>query len=165
VLQGIQGVQGQIPYVSELRDLAPDSAELAALAAVDRAIAICHGELSDRLEGKLGALAASGEHAWLEQDDATIYFEFEALPGYSCEVRRAARERDCARAYALPRAAAAAARPPRTRRFRRPPCPGKPPLTHPRSRSRSRPPAPRPVSPSGRAPRSSSRKSTLAKSC
>ena len=55
VLQGIQGVQGQIPYVSELRDLAPDSAELAALAAVDRAIAICHGELSDRLEGKLGA--------------------------------------------------------------------------------------------------------------
>jgi len=86
VLQGIQGVQGQIPYVSELRDLAPESAELAALAAVDRAIAICHGELSDRLEGKLGALAASGEHAWLEQDDATIYFEFESLPGYSCEV-------------------------------------------------------------------------------
>lgn len=85
VLQGIQGVQGQIPYLAELRELPLESPQLMSIAHIDRAIRILYNELSDRLEAKLAKLAASGENSWLEDDEASLFFEFEALPGYTCD--------------------------------------------------------------------------------
>ena len=52
----------------------------------DRALQVAFEELGSRLEGKLGALVASGEHDWLEDEDSALYFELETLPGYSCNV-------------------------------------------------------------------------------
>ena len=129
-----EAVQGQIPYVSEVRELPADGAPMLALAFVvrarrsvtarssargprlcapihghahapvalrqltpqrlhrmlrasqDRALQVAFEELGSRLEGKLGALVASGEHDWLEDEDSALYFELETLPGYSCNV-------------------------------------------------------------------------------
>ncbi len=85
VLQGIQAVQGQIPYVSEVQDLAPDGGPARALGTLDRALSIIYEELQGPLEAKLAEVAAKG-NSWIESDDAQLYFEFEALPGYSCNV-------------------------------------------------------------------------------
>jgi hypothetical protein len=84
VLQGIQAVQGQIPYISEVTDLPPESASAKALAVLDRAITIIHSELQE-LDGKLEEAAAAG-NSWLEAEETSVYFEFEALPGYTCNV-------------------------------------------------------------------------------
>lgn len=84
VLQGIQAVQGQIPYISEVRELPGDSPQSRGLAYLGRAIDIIYEELQ-RLEPRLATVATEG-NSWLEADDATVYFEFEALPGYTCNV-------------------------------------------------------------------------------
>lgn len=85
VLQGIQGVQGQIPFLAELRELPLESPQLMSIAHIDRAIRVLYNELSDRLEAKLSKLATSGENSWLEDEEASLFFEFEALPGYTCD--------------------------------------------------------------------------------
>jgi hypothetical protein len=95
VLQGIQAVQGQIPYISEVQDLPGEGGPARALGTLDRALTIIHAELQ-ALEPRLAEAAASG-NSWLESEDSQTYFEFEALPGYSCNVRRGARERGRAR--------------------------------------------------------------------
>ncbi len=85
VLQGIQAVQGQIPYVAEVQDLPPNSDTAKALAVLDRAMLIIHNELQ-RLEPKLTTLAGRKGNSWLEDENSSLYFEFEAQSSYSCYV-------------------------------------------------------------------------------
>lgn len=89
VLQGIQAVQGQIPYLSEHKDLVPGSEAQASLAHLERAMNMLYNEISAH-EESLAALAKKG-NAWLDDDDAHVYFEFETLPGYTCNVRTGGR--------------------------------------------------------------------------
>ena len=69
-----------------LRQLTPQRLHRMLRASQDRALQVAFEELGSRLEGKLGALVASGEHDWLEDEDSALYFELETLPGYSCNV-------------------------------------------------------------------------------
>jgi hypothetical protein len=69
-----------------LRQLTPQRLHRLRRASQDRALQVAFEELGSRLEGKLGALVASGEHDWLEDEDSALYFELETLPGYSCNV-------------------------------------------------------------------------------
>lgn len=84
VLQGIQAVQGQIPYLSEHKDLAAGSDTQVSLAYVERAMHMLYKEMSAHEEA-LAALAKKG-NAWLDEEDAAVYFEFETLPGYTLNV-------------------------------------------------------------------------------
>jgi hypothetical protein len=85
VLQGIQAVQGQIPYLCEYRDVPADSPHRHSLRALEAVIDTVHAEIS-AAEGKLAALAEGGA-AWLAEDDASVYFEFAARAGFTCNVR------------------------------------------------------------------------------
>jgi hypothetical protein len=84
VLQGIQAVQGQIPYQSEHKDLSSGSPTQVSLAYLERAMSIIFNEVSAH-EETIAKLAAQG-NAWLDDDEANVYFEFETLPGYTCNV-------------------------------------------------------------------------------
>ena len=57
-----------------------------ALAHVERALEIIYAELSGSLERELVELSGEGENKWLEDEDSALYFEFESLPGYTCNV-------------------------------------------------------------------------------
>ena len=134
VLVGIQAVQGQVPYLCEVRDLPPSGTHAAALLTLQRAADTAF----DLLEAHTDALAARAKEAgaeWLDDDDTNVYFELQAVAGYTCGVRRRA-------------AATAHVRAPRWRR----------------ARHAAPAPAPAP-SPFRRAPRSSLPSSTAASSC
>jgi hypothetical protein len=85
VLAGIQAVQGQVPYLCEVADLPRDSPHTASLLTLQRALNLMFDALESHTEA-LAARAADG-NAWLDADDAAIYFEFETVPGYTCNVR------------------------------------------------------------------------------
>jgi hypothetical protein len=86
VLQGIQAVQGQIPYMCEYKDLPAGSGAHTALKSLEHAQAAIYAAVSAH-EGALAELAAQGGNEWLDADDAAVYFEFDARPGYTCNVR------------------------------------------------------------------------------
>lgn len=85
VLAGIQAVQGQVPYLCEVKDLPHDAPSATTLLALQRALDLIHGEL-ERHTGRLSELALADGGAWLDADDAALYFEFEAPAGYTCNV-------------------------------------------------------------------------------
>lgn len=95
VLAGIQAVQGQVPYQSEVRDLAADSPYAAALIALQRAADAVHAAL-EALTDDIARVAAAEGNEWVDGDGPT-YFEFEALPGYDCCVRVCGARRAVAR--------------------------------------------------------------------
>lgn len=84
VLQGIQAVQGQVPFMCEYKDLPGDSPQRRSLRSLEAAIDTINEQITE-LEPRLADLAAAGA-SWLEDDDAAVYFEFEARPGHSCNV-------------------------------------------------------------------------------
>jgi hypothetical protein len=85
VLQGIQAVQGQIPYIAEFSDLPADSPHRRSLHTLAAAIDTIHAEAL-ALEPRVAELAAGGA-SWLEEEDTAVYFEFEARPEHTCNVR------------------------------------------------------------------------------
>jgi hypothetical protein len=86
VLAGIQAVQGQVPYLCEVGALASDSPHGSSLLTLQRALDCVHSEL-ERHTDKLAALAGQEGNVWLDAEDAAVYFEFETLAGYTCNVR------------------------------------------------------------------------------
>lgn len=89
VLQGIQAVQGQIPYLCEYKDLPADSPQRTSLRALEAAIDSVHAEVT-AAEPRLAELAETGGCGWLNEDDVAVYFEFEARPDHTCNVSAAA---------------------------------------------------------------------------
>ena len=86
VLTGIQAVQGQVPYLCECSALPPDSPYTASLLALQRALDLVHSELDAHTE-RLAALAAAPGNEWIDAEGGALYFEFETVPGYTCNVR------------------------------------------------------------------------------
>jgi hypothetical protein len=84
VLQGIQAVQGQIPYIAEFQALDKDSSHAKSLRTLSAAIDTIHAEIV-ALEPRVAELAEGGA-TWLEDDDTALYFEFEARPEHTCNV-------------------------------------------------------------------------------
>lgn len=84
VLQGIQAVQGQIPFIGEVEELEPDSTHMTSLRALGAAVDVIHHEVT-AAEPELARMVAEGA-AWLEEEDAAVYFEFEAAPGFTLNV-------------------------------------------------------------------------------
>ena len=87
VLQGIQAVQGKIPYMCERTEMRADNPHRRTLAGLEAAIEVIHAEVT-AAEPRLAELAAAPGNAWLEDDDAAVYFEFEARPGFTLNVRK-----------------------------------------------------------------------------
>ncbi|RYG52099.1 hypothetical protein EON67_01955 [archaeon] len=85
VLQGIQAVQGQIPFIGEVEELDPDSPHMTSLRALGAAVDVIHHEVT-AAEPELARMVAEGA-SWLEEEDAAVYFEFEAAPGFTLNVR------------------------------------------------------------------------------
>ena len=85
VLTGIQAVQGQVPYICEVRDLPADGAYTASLLALQRALDMVHSQL-DHYTEKLAALSEKPGNEWIDSEDASLYFEIETTPGYTCNV-------------------------------------------------------------------------------
>lgn len=85
VIQGVQAVQGQIPYIAEFRELEADSPHKKSLLTLATAIDTIHAEVV-ALEPRVAELAA-GTAPWLEEEDVAVYFEFEARPEHTCNVR------------------------------------------------------------------------------
>jgi hypothetical protein len=85
VLTGIQAVQGQVPYLCEVRDLPTDGPYTASLLALQRAMDLVHSQL-DVLTEKLGDLASQPGNEWVDSEGAALYFEIETVPGYTCNV-------------------------------------------------------------------------------
>ena len=85
VLTGIQAVQGQVPYLCEVGALPGDSPYAASLLSLQRALDLVHRELDQHTE-RLAALAAQPGNEWIDSEDSAIYFEIEAVPGYTCNV-------------------------------------------------------------------------------
>lgn len=65
VLAGIQAVQGQVPYLCEVRDLPSDSPYATSLLAVQRVLDMVHAELEARTEA-LAALSAVPGNEWID---------------------------------------------------------------------------------------------------
>ena len=84
-LTGIQAVQGQVPYLCEVRDLPADGPYAASLLALQRAMDLVHNQL-DVMTEKLGDLATKPGNEWVDSEGAAIYFEIETVPGYTCNV-------------------------------------------------------------------------------
>lgn len=85
-LQGIQAVQGQIPYLCEYKDLTAAHEAYRDLKVLEHAAAAIHSAL-DAAGPDLAAAAAEPGNEWIDADDAALYFEFEARPGFTCNVR------------------------------------------------------------------------------
>lgn len=84
-LTGIQAVQGQVPYLCEVRDLPADGPYAASLLALQRAMDLVHNQL-DVMTEKLADLATKPGNEWVDSEGAAIYFEIETVPGYTCNV-------------------------------------------------------------------------------
>ena len=83
-LQGLQQVQGQVPYLCAYPDLAHDSWESRCLRSLKSVVDAIYEEVTGA-EVVLEKLAAEGA-TWLEDDGTSVYFEFEARPGHTCSV-------------------------------------------------------------------------------
>lgn len=84
VLQGIQAVQGHIPYIAEISDLPTEDENRVILYGVERMLDVVNLEL-DRQTGKLAELIQEG-NTWLDGEENPVFFEFEANPGFDCSV-------------------------------------------------------------------------------
>lgn len=78
-------MQGQIPFVAEVDKLAAGSMHSKVLGTLNSVLDAIHEEVT-AAEPKLAELAAAGA-SWLDDDDAAVYFEFEARPEHTCNVR------------------------------------------------------------------------------
>lgn len=85
-LQGLQQVQGQVPFLCAFADVGASSWEARCLSTWRVVADAIYKEVSEA-EPRLAALAAAGEE-WLEDEGVTVYFEIEARPGHTCAVRR-----------------------------------------------------------------------------
>lgn len=85
VLQGIQAVQGHIPYIAEISDLPAEDENRVILYGVERMLDVANLELNFQA-AKLGELIEEGNN-WLNGEDNPVFFEFEASSGFDCSVR------------------------------------------------------------------------------
>jgi hypothetical protein len=84
IMRYLQSIQGTVPYYREYDAIDTASPHKVPLTALGDAVDFIKGELETVEE----ALADYIEtEAWLDSDDASLYFEFETNGSFTCEVR------------------------------------------------------------------------------